>query len=177
MIWPGDQHLKLGKSSAFVKRDLRAAAADGRRVRGGFLPRPQILHRTPGSMEGTGQSSGNLVRCWQWKTRNGRRPPSTTSPRSWPMPCTVPGLEIISGHGSSICGIVRSGRNCYRTCGSLTSRLSLGRSCRGSTRRPSSGYRINRHVMHRRSGFLWPRSKKNSRVRSRRGKGLRLMSR
>ena len=138
-MWEWSDKLKLGKSSAFVKQDLRPLAADRGRVRGGFLPRPRILDQTPGTVDGHGRRAG--VRR---PSGDGRRalPPPTVNDLATLLAHAMRGRrmrKIVSGPARSIFGIVPNGRNCCLIFGNLASRSSWATICPGSTRRSSSG--------------------------------------
>ena len=124
-MWEWCDKLKLGKSSAFVKRDIRALPQTEAEFEADFFLDPEVLDRRRGSMDGSGDREG--TRC---RACGGRRAIAAAHGQlalriCWPTPCSDRNMEIVSGHAPFIFGIVPNGRNSCPIFGNWASRSSL----------------------------------------------------
>ncbi len=86
-MWEWSDKLKLGKSSAFVKRDIRSLPLTDAEFEADFFLDPVFSTKRQEHWKGM-VIERESVACWQWKTCDCRRPRSIASPRCWPTPCS-----------------------------------------------------------------------------------------
>ena len=142
-MWEWSDKLKLGKSSsAFVKRDLRPLPLTEAEFEADFFLDPESSTKRQERWLGMviERESGAVLAM-----EDVQLPPPTVNYLAnllaHAMLRPLDYERSSAAHARSIFGIVPNGRNCCRIFGNLGSKSSLGRTCRDSMRRPSSGCR------------------------------------
>ena len=123
-MWEWSDRLKLGKSSAFVKRDLRALPLTDAEFEADVFLDPESSTIRQESWMGLviEREVGGMLAL-----ENGsfRRPRSTTLPRFWLVPCKGHHTtKIANAPAQFIFGTVPNGRNCCRIFGNWESKSS-----------------------------------------------------
>ena len=148
-MWEWSDKLKLGKSSAFVKRDLRLLPLTEAEFEADFFLEPKFSTRRQEIWMGMVVEREVRRPAGDGRRAYCRRPPSTILRRSWPMPCNGRRImKTVSVHARSTFGIVPNGRNCCLIFGNLALRSSWATICRGSMKLPLTGCNTQRRRSH-----------------------------
>ena len=143
-MWEWCDKLKLGKSSAFTKRDIRALPQTEAEFEADFFLDPEFSTESQEAWTGLviEREHGSLL-----AVEDVRFPPPTVNYLASLLDhamCRPPIMRIVSGHVPFTFGIDPNGRNYCPIFGNWASRSLYPRICPGSMRRSLSGCRRRR---------------------------------